>query len=190
MFKLASLVFALAATGSTYAHGVVSSPPRRQPGSAFQSACGLQMYQVASSDQYGNQQNLEGVNINTHVLLQPACTLYLCRGMQFGDNTANVQHYTAGQTVDFKIDIKAPHTGVANVSVVDTTTNSVIGDTLYYIPNAYSTTSPITTNETSFSITMPDVGGKCSTAGNCVLQWWWDARPIDQTYMSCVDFTQ
>ncbi|KAH7919042.1 hypothetical protein BV22DRAFT_1041263 [Leucogyrophana mollusca] len=185
--KIAALLTALSAIGMAQAHGVIASPPRRQPGSAFQSACGLQMYQVVSSDQYGNQQGAEQ-NINSETTA--ACTLYLCRGMQFADNSGNVQHYTAGQSVPISIDIRAPHTGVANVSIVDTTTNSVIAGPLYNILDAYSTSHTIPANQTSFSITIPSLGGACSTAGKCVIQWWWDARPIDQTYMSCVDFTQ
>ena len=39
-------------------------------------------------------------------------------------------------------------------------------------------------------MTIPeDLGSKCSSAGDCVLQWYWFAESIDQTYESCVDFT-
>jgi hypothetical protein len=32
-----------------------------------------------------------------------ACNLWLCRGLQFADNTANVETYTAGQTVHIDV---------------------------------------------------------------------------------------
>ena len=38
--------------------------------------------------------------------------------LQFEDNQSNVQHFSANQVVPIKIDIRAPHTGVA-VSVRD-----------------------------------------------------------------------
>jgi hypothetical protein len=41
---------------------------------------------------------------------------------------------------------------------------------------------------TSFDITMPDVSTECANAGDCVIQWYWDAASIDQTYESCIDF--
>ncbi|KAG9118735.1 hypothetical protein FRC07_006615 [Ceratobasidium sp. 392] len=45
-------------------------------------------------------------------------------------------------------------------------------------------------NQENFNITLPtDLGNKCATAGDCVIQWFWDARSIDQTYESCIDFT-
>ncbi|KAG9870276.1 hypothetical protein KCV05_g23317, partial [Aureobasidium melanogenum] len=45
-------------------------------------------------------------------------------------------------------------------------------------------------DQTSFEVTIPeDLGSKCSTPGACVLQHFWDARSVDQTYESCIDFT-
>ncbi|EIM89408.1 uncharacterized protein STEHIDRAFT_45272, partial [Stereum hirsutum FP-91666 SS1] len=157
-----------------------------QAGTAFAATCGQQMYSIVTSDPYGNIQS-EEQNIGSDTT--DSCELYLCKGYVYDDNTANVQSYTAGQTVDFTIDIRAPHTGVANVSVVNTQTNEIIGDVLWTDTDAYSTSHTIGANETSFSVTLPDVGSSCTEAGTCVLQWWWDARSIDQTYMSCVDFT-
>lgn len=117
------------------------------------------------------------------------CNLSLCKGLQFSDNSANVQKFTAGQVVPMTVQIKAPHTGDANVSVVNTQTNSVIGTPMIEWPVYASNSASIPANNTDFSITMPDVGSQCATAGDCVVQWWWDSRSADQTYMSCVDFT-
>jgi hypothetical protein len=88
------------------------------------------------------------------------------------------------------VDIRAPHTGIANVSVVDTASNSVIGSPLISWSVYASTATGVTKNETDFSVTIPDdLGNKCATAGDCVLQWYWYAQSIDQTYESCIDFT-
>lgn len=85
--------------------------------------------------------------------------------------------------------IAAPHTGVANVSVIDLSANTVISELASWEVYA-STATGVTSNETSWSVTIPtDLPSTCSTAGGCALQWWWDARSIDQTYMSCIDFS-
>lgn len=44
-------------------------------------------------------------------------------------------------------------------------------------------------NQTSFTVTIPDLGTACKVAGDCVLQWWWYGTKARQTYESCVDFT-
>lgn len=117
------------------------------------------------------------------------CNLSLCKGLQFADNQANVQTFTAGQVVPVTAEIKAPHSGTCNVSVVDTKTNTVLGDPMIEFAVYASNSSPIPENNTQFSITMPDVAAQCGTAGACVVQWWWDSRSADQTYASCIDFT-
>ncbi|GKT89331.1 chitin binding protein [Colletotrichum tofieldiae] len=146
------------------------------------------MWNTEQSDPYGNIQGLAqqaGSSLDAS-----KCQLELCKGYKFADNSANVQSYTPGQTVDFKVEIRAPHTGVANVSVVDTTSNSIIGSPLISFENYASTKTGVAANNTAFSVTLPDtLPANCGTAGNCVLQWWWDSAEAGQTYMSCVDFT-
>lgn len=113
-----------------------------------------------------------------------------CKGYKYADNTANVQSYTAGQVVDMTFDVRAPHTGYANVSIVSTATNSIIGDMLLVYSDFADNSKTIPANETSFSITIPsDLGDTCSTAGACVIQHYWNAESINQTYESCIDFT-
>jgi hypothetical protein len=118
------------------------------------------------------------------------CNLWQCKGFKFDDNKSRVQTYTAGQVVPFDFDLRAPHAGVANVSIVDTATNSVIGQPLVtysdFGNNAYATPA----NQLKFSVTIPsDLGSKCAVAGACVIQHYWDAASIDQTYEACIDFT-
>jgi hypothetical protein len=101
-----------------------------------------------------------------------------------------VQSWTAGQTVPFKFEVRAPHTGTANVSIVNTATNTIIGEPLLICIDFADNSKYIPANETSFPITIPsDLGDTCATAGACVVQHYWNAVSIDQTYESCVDFT-
>jgi hypothetical protein len=160
------------------------------PGSAMAAACGNQVQVNQESDNYGNIQGELQVASSQSDYKAADCDIWLCKGYKFADNKDNVQSYTAGQKVPFTVDIRAPHTGVANVSVVDTSSNSVIGNPLISWDVYASTATGVTSDETSFSVTIPeDLGSQCATAGDCVLQWYWYAESIDQTYESCVDFT-
>ncbi|KAJ4198992.1 hypothetical protein NW767_008578 [Fusarium falciforme] len=168
------------------AHGFVRSPPPRKPGDAYKAACGDQPFYQQSSDINGNVQGIFQV-VGTGA--DPAkCNLWLCKGFQQEDNTDNVQTYSLGQEIDFDVNIAAPHTGYANVSVVKTSSNTVIGEPLIEFSN-YASNAGLDANNTAFSVTLPEsLGGDCTTAGDCVLQWFWDAPDIDQTYESCIDF--
>lgn len=178
----------LAIAGMASAHGIIASPPPRRPGAAYVASCGQQ-----ASNNMGNPQgNIQGIlqTAQNQADYNPAtCNLFLCKGFKFEDNSANIQTFTAGQVLPMKITIGAPHTGVANVSVVDTATNSVIGQPLISFTDYASNSHTIPANNTDFSVTLPDVGAQCGTAGACVLQWFWDAADINQTYEDCVDFT-
>ncbi|KAK7413326.1 hypothetical protein QQX98_007836 [Neonectria punicea] len=169
------------------AHGFVQDPPAREPGTAYKAACGEQPFNQQSSDINGNVQGIFQV-VGTD-FDAASCNLWLCKGFQFDDNSANVQSFALGETVPFTVNIAAPHTGYANVSVVKTSTNSVIGEPLIEFSN-YASNAGVSANNSAFSVTIPDdLGSDCTTAGDCVLQWFWDAPDIDQTYESCVDFT-
>jgi predicted carbohydrate-binding protein with CBM5 and CBM33 domain len=172
------------------AHGRITSPTPRLARSAMQAACGEQVYNNQASDSYGNIQGELQIAATQTDYKAAECGIWLCKGYKYADNTANVQSYTAGQVVPFTFDVRAPHTGTANVSIVNTATNSIIGDILLYYPDFADNAKTIPANETSFSITIPsDLGDTCSTAGTCVIQHWWNAASTDQTYESCVDFT-
>ncbi|OQE46480.1 hypothetical protein PENCOP_c001G07033 [Penicillium coprophilum] len=171
-------------------HGFVSSPKARQPGTAMEAACGKQVVSNQGSDKYGNIQGELQVASSQDDYEAAACDIWICKGYKFADNKDNVYSYKAGQKVDFTVDIRAPHTGVANVSVVDTSSNTVIGAPLISWSVYASVATGVKANETSFSVTMPDdLEDQCVTAGDCVLQWYWYAQSIDQTYESCIDFT-
>lgn len=181
-----AIVFGASLAPLVSAHGALTSPTPRSAGSAMESACGQQIYNMMNSDSYGNIQGEEQL-ISTDYTSD--CDLWLCKGMQFADNEDNVQSYTTGETVAMTYEIRAPHTGYANVSIVDTATNTVIGDTLQSWSVFASNAGGDTSNQTSFSITIPDLSGKCTTAGECVIQHYWNSESAGQTYESCVDFT-
>ncbi|CAI4213435.1 unnamed protein product [Parascedosporium putredinis] len=164
------------------AHGNITSPLGRIAGAAMAAACG--------------QAAVDAVNIDGTIPLeniQPAtadCNLFLCRGATFDDNVDRVQTFTAGQVVDFTAILPIPHEGPCNVSVVDTTTNSVIGDPLIEFESyADEALAQLPANNTAFSVTIPQLAaGQCAVAGQCVLQWFWFGTGAQQTYESCIDF--
>ncbi|KAF4555737.1 Hypothetical protein D9617_2g057000 [Elsinoe fawcettii] len=186
--KTAATILASAGLIATVsAHGLLVTPTPRQPGgTAHKAACGQQASYI---DKNGNVQGILQVVRQQSDFKAADCNVWLCKGYQFADNTANVQKYSVGQVVPITFNIAAPHTGVANVSIVDTTTNTVIGSPLKSYSDFASNQHQSAADEKQFSITIPDLGGKCATAGECVIQHFWDARNIDQTYESCIDFT-
>ncbi len=187
-YSSAILAFAAGLT-TVSAHGLLTSPKPRLAGDAFKAACGTQVYYNQASDSYGNIQGEQQVAASQSDVTAD-CNLWLCKGFLAADNTANVQSWTAGQVVDFTFDVRAPHAGTANVSIVNTATNTIIGSPLITYSDFGNNAYAIPANQTSFSITIPsDLGSTCATAGACVVQHFWDARSIDQTYESCIDFT-
>lgn len=188
MYKQISAA-ALFAAGVS-AHGRVTSPTPRPLGDAMKAACGDQVWNMQSSDNNGNIQTMAQIGTSQSDFDATKCHLWQCRGYQFDDATdASIQSFTAGEKVPFVVDIAAPHTGVANVSVIDLGANSVIGDALISWDSYASTATGVQPGDENFSVTIPsDLPATCSEKGGCALQWWWDARSIDQTYISCVDF--
>ncbi|KAJ6109083.1 hypothetical protein N7486_001317 [Penicillium sp. IBT 16267x] len=189
MKQFTSLAAVAGLISLVHGHGFVSSPTPRYPGSAFEAACGQQAYDTETSDIYGNIQGMLQVAESQSDYNAAECNAWLCKGFKYADNNVTYS-YTAGETVDFEVTIHAPHTGVANVSVVDTSTNTVIGSPLISWSVYASVSTGVAANNTQFSVTIPDdLGDQCTTGGDCVLQWYWYAESIDQTYESCVDFT-
>ncbi|KAF1839405.1 hypothetical protein BDW02DRAFT_150870 [Decorospora gaudefroyi] len=171
---------------SVAAHGYISSPQPRMPGNGLKEACGDQVFNQQSSDHFGNVQgalqNLQGDH--------PDCRMWQCKGIPFSD-AGEVFSYTAGQVIPMTVEIRAPHDGVANVSIVKVSSDTIIGEPLISWDEYALTSSPISAHPdwTSFDITMPDVSSECANPGDCVIQWWWDAASIDQSYEACIDFS-
>ncbi|KAK1998621.1 hypothetical protein LX36DRAFT_748915 [Colletotrichum falcatum] len=165
------------------AHGNIVSPPARAAGAAMAKACGQANVQAVTADP----------TIPLEDLINPpaTCQVNLCRGSKFEDNKANVQTFTPGQVVNMKAEIPIPHEGPMNVSIVNTATNKVIGEPLIVFDTyADENLAQLPANNTNFDITMPSnlPNGTCTTAGACVVQWFWFGTNAQQTYESCVDF--
>ena len=83
--------------------------------------------------------------------------------------------------------IRIPHEGTANVSIVDTKMNQVVGEPLIYFDRyADNALAVLPANNTNFAVTIPgDLGGKCTVAGDCVssslckISQWKDLLTID-----------
>jgi hypothetical protein len=85
-----------------------------------------------------------------------------------------------------------PHEGPCNVSIVDTATNTIVGEPLLVFDSyADESLAQLPANNTAFSVTFPASlpAGKCAVAGACVMQWFWFGTSAQQTYESCIDFT-
>lgn len=103
---------------------------------------------------------------------------------------ALVQQFTAGQVVNFRAILPIPHEGPANVSIVKTATNQVLGQPLIAFDSyADESLATLPANNTNFDVTIPaSAAAECAVAGDCVLQWFWFGTSARQTYESCVDF--
>ncbi|KAM0283118.1 hypothetical protein ACHAQH_002598 [Verticillium albo-atrum] len=177
-FALASAI--LATTIS--AHGNLVTPPPRVPGPAMVAACGQQNVDSVLAD--------PGIPLENFRNTPATCQLDLCRGATFADNTDRVQTFTAGEVVPITAELPIPHEGPCNVSLVDTATNTVIGQPLILFQTyADESLAQLPANNTAFQVTMPQLPvGQCAQAGECTMQWFWFGTNAEQTYESCVDF--
>ncbi|KAK0668805.1 hypothetical protein QBC41DRAFT_337351 [Cercophora samala] len=180
-----SAVFsALGLASLVSAHGVVLKPASRKPGDATTAACGRALVNFYKQDETSYP---EAFLRSNPLPDRNKCNLFLCKGYQFGDNAANVQSYKTGDSVEYEVYIRIPHSGYANVSIVDTTSNKVLGTPLVSWASGYAASTRPPADQTKFSVKIPELGGQCATAGVCVLQWHWFGA--GQTYQSCTDFT-
>ncbi|KAJ9150740.1 hypothetical protein NKR23_g3555 [Pleurostoma richardsiae] len=187
--------FCIAALAVTVAaHGYVDFPPAREVGPASLAACGRAVTDDIRKDNTSHVEGLPELAAGDSGYHADKCNLWLCRGLQFGDNSANIQKYKAGEVVHMKIKLTIPHDGSANVSIVNTNSNKIIGDMLKYWKSGYANerqfyAKTLPANNTDFNVTLPDVSAQCAEPGACILQWWWYGVGARQTYESCVDFT-
>lgn len=164
-FSLFSLL-GLAALASC--HGLVTKPATRSAGDATGAVCGKTMETFFQMDNTSYPEALLRANPHGWPGYDPSkCNLWLCRGYQFADNAAHVQSYRPGDVVDMEVWIRIPHKGYANVSVVDTASNTVVGSPLIAWTDYAASLDP-PRNQTHFNATVPELGGKCTTPGACV----------------------
>ncbi|CAG8961357.1 hypothetical protein HYFRA_00013818 [Hymenoscyphus fraxineus] len=191
---LLSLATLLALTSTVLSHGIITSPTPRSPGPASLQACGPTVTNNIKGDPTSHVEDLPEAAAKDKLYQGPqACNLWLCRGLQAADNIKNVQSWKVGQKVTIRVALRIKHVGVANVSLVDTRTNGFVGGggmlVVWERGYADEAVTPTPKNQTTFDVTIPDLGGACKVAGECVLQWWWYGTKARQTYESCVDFT-
>ncbi|KAF2709008.1 hypothetical protein K504DRAFT_381023 [Pleomassaria siparia CBS 279.74] len=180
----ASTFFSTALFAATVlAHGNITSPPARQPGPNMAKVCGSAAVSAILADGTGPLENIPS-NGN------PNCNIFMCKGAQFADNTAKVQTYAPGQVVPFKAVLPIPHEGPANVSIIDTASNTVVGLPLIeFASYADENLAVLPANNTAFKVAMPtNLNGACQVAGECTMQWFWFGTNAAQTYENCVDF--
>ncbi|KAF2184154.1 hypothetical protein K469DRAFT_580481 [Zopfia rhizophila CBS 207.26] len=182
----------LALVPTVLGHGLITDPPSRPVGPAILENCGNGVVSQIKADNTSHVEGLPEAAAKDKAYKADRCNLWLCKGLQFADNTANVQKWSAGQVVPIKIWLRIPHEGSANVSIVDTKTDKIIGSMLKVWEKGYApgrSEKDVPKDQKEFSVTVPTgLEEKCATAGDCVLQWWWYGNGARQTYESCVDF--
>ncbi|KAK0625832.1 hypothetical protein B0T14DRAFT_561795 [Immersiella caudata] len=179
----------LSLAGLAASHGLVTAPATRAPGAATAAACGQTLVTFYRADNTSYPEALLRANPNglRDGYNAAKCNLWLCKGFQFDDNKDNVKSYKAGDVVDMEVRIRIAHRGHANVSVVDMGTNKVIGAPLKVWASDYAASTSPPVDQVKFSVKVPELAGRCTKAGECVIQWYWFGQ--GQTYESCIDFT-
>ncbi|KAB5570103.1 hypothetical protein GE09DRAFT_1054998 [Coniochaeta sp. 2T2.1] len=174
-------------------HGYLTHPPPRQPGPSTLSACGSPIYSAITRDLTSHIEGLPELSTlpDSGFTNSTLCNLWLCRGLQYADNLNQTQLWRTGEVVKVKVKITIPHDGMANVSVVDTRRNEVVGEMLKVWEAGYANEKEffegrMPRDVTEFEVTLPKgLEGRCRGGGDC---WWWYGKGARQTYESCVDF--
>ncbi|CAO2653853.1 Nn.00g105860.m01.CDS01 [Neocucurbitaria sp. VM-36] len=190
LFNTAALVSLIPLAAS---HGLITTPPSRPVGPAIIANCGAKVEQDIRLDNTSHVEGLPELAAKDAAYNAAKCNLWLCKGLQFADNpTANIQTWTPGQVIPIKVWLRIPHEGSANVSIVETKSDKIVGTMLKVWAKGYAPgkkESDVPLDQTQFNVTVPEgLEDKCATAGDCVLQWWWYGTGAKQTYESCVDF--
>lgn len=157
-------------TGSISAHGIITTPYPRAVGPASIAACGDAVTDLIVADNTSHVEGLPEASVTDSGYNKAKCNLWLCKGLQYADNTENVISVSPGEVLPFEVFIRIPHEGTANVSIVDTKKNSIIGsELLYWDRYADEKLTTLPANNSAFSVTIPrHLEGKCLDAGDCV----------------------
>jgi hypothetical protein len=99
-------------------------------GPSMIAACGESVAALVTQDVTSHIEDMPEASLLEANFDATACNLFLCKGLQFADNVDNVQTFEPGQVVNMLADIPIPHEGPMNVSIIDTKTNTAIGDPL------------------------------------------------------------
>jgi hypothetical protein len=164
-----ALIIAGLAT-SVSAHGLIISPPVRAVGQAMIDNCGASVAALVQADNTSHIEDMPEAAALIPGFNATACPLFLCKGLQFEDNVANVQEFAPGEVVNMKAILPIPHEGPMNVSIIDTATNTAIGQPLIeFASYADESLAVLPANNTDFDVTIPTtLGAQCAVAGACV----------------------
>jgi hypothetical protein len=173
MFFTVATVLLLAS--AVLSHGIITVPPSRGIGPAISTACGQAITSAIKSDNTSYVEQLTKLASSDSKFDAAACDLYLCKGLQFSDNSANVQTWKASDVVPIKIWLRIPHEGIANVSIVSTKQNKQVGDFLKIWSSGYApgkSENDVPFEQREFSVTIPSgLESTCANAGDCVSQY-------------------
>jgi hypothetical protein len=160
------LFFAVSVAG----HGLITSPPARAVGPAMIQACGAQVAALVTADPTSHVEGMPEAALKEKAFNKNACNVFLCKGLQFQDNVANVQAFQPGQVVNMLASIPIAHEGPMNVSIINTKTNKAIGGPLITFESYADESLPaLPANNTNFDVTIPtNLGNACSIPGVCV----------------------
>ena len=153
-------------------HGLIQIPPSRAPGAATLEACGTGVVNQIKADNTSYVEALPGPASKDKAYNAAKCNLWLCKGLQYADNVANVQKFAPGQVVPIKVWLRIPHEGIANVSIVDTRSNKVLGSALKVWEKGYApgrAEKDVPKDQKEFNVTIPaGIEEACGVDGNCV----------------------
>ena len=167
-----SIIALLPVLPAVLSHGLITSPPSRPVGPAIIANCGPKVEQDIRLDNTSHVEGLPELAAKDSMYNPMKCKLWQCKGLQFADNMNNTQTWTAGQVIPIKVWIRIPHEGSANVSIVDTKSDTIIGEMLKVwssgdAPGKKESDVPLDQEE--FSVTVPEgLEEKCAIAGDCV----------------------
>jgi hypothetical protein len=170
-FSTATIISLATFVADVCAHGVVNKPATRKPGAATQAACGKGLVDFYNKDNTTYPEALLRANGLDSGYNAQKCNIWLCKGFQFDDNTANVMKYKPGDVINMEVWIRIPHKGYANVSVVDMAANKPIGGPLLKWADGYADGAVfpnLPKDQTTFSVKVPELGGQCTKPGACV----------------------
>ncbi|KAF8854258.1 hypothetical protein BDZ45DRAFT_706638 [Acephala macrosclerotiorum] len=184
MHLMTPILALLAAATEIAGHGLTTKPVPRAPGAISLANCGPAVTNNIKGDETSHVEGLPEAAVNDRAFKAAECNLWLCRGLTLEDSTkAAVPAYTPGQKISMSVKITIKHHGTANVSVVFTKTNKIIGEPLLYLDKyADERLTTLPANNTQFDFTIPTTLGRSFNGG-------WYGTAAKQTYESCVDFT-
>lgn len=169
---ISTVVASLLLAPVVLSHGIITVPPSRAIGPAITAACGQAITSAIKSDNTSYVEQLTKLASSDSKFDPAACDLYLCKGLQFSDNSANVQTWKAGDVVPVKIWLRIPHEGIANVSIVSTKQNKQVGDFLKVWKKGYApgkSENDVPLEQRQFNVTVPrGLETTCANAGDCV----------------------